>query len=88
MPPILRVRARTSGAALVVHMRALQLHQQWLYRNLCDTFCLASPPASLSSRLAHCDSSMAAIFGAPSAEILHRRALHALHALQQLSPAI
>jgi hypothetical protein len=73
----------TNGAALVVHMRALQLHQQWLSRNLCHTFCPASPPVSFSSRLAHCDSSMAAIFGAPSTEILHRRALHAL---QQLSP--
>lgn len=44
---------------------ALPLRNQWLSRNLCDTFCPASLPVSLSNLLAHCDSSMAAIFGAP-----------------------
>ena len=55
-----------SGAALVVRIAisALLLRNQWLSRNLCDTFCPASLPVSLSNLLAHCDSSMAAIFGA------------------------
>ena len=83
MPPILGARVGTSGAALVVRKSALQLRKQWLSRNLCDGFCPALSPVSLSSLLAHCDGSMAAIFGAPAESILHQRALHAL---QQLSP--
>ena len=85
MSPILPVRVGTSGAALVVRMCALQLRKQWLSRNLCDTSCPALPPDSISpsSLLAHCDSSMAAISGAP---FNRNPSQKALHALQQLSP--
>ena len=65
MPPILRVRV---GGARLSHGRphkCFAIAQSMALSQPLRYFCPASLPVSLSNLLAHCDSSMAAIFGAP-----------------------